>query len=58
MEDEQTKRQAQRINATNPSKLEMELALEPGGPASLEEAVARANRAFRPGGGQAGRPQE
>lgn len=58
MEDEQTKRQAQRINATNPSKLEMELALEPGGPASLEEAVERANRAFRPGVGQAGQPQE
>lgn len=32
---------AHRINATNPSQLEMKLALEPGGPESLEEAARR-----------------
>lgn len=58
MEDERTNRQAQRINATNPSKLEMELALEPGGPASLEEAVERVNKAFRPDPADGGQPEE
>lgn len=29
------------INATNPNKLELYLSLQPGGPTTLEEAVAR-----------------
>lgn len=48
MAEERKDQQAHRINSTNPSKLEMELALEPGGPTSLEEAAERANKAFRP----------
>jgi hypothetical protein len=35
---------AHRINATNPSHLEMLLALTPGAPDSLDEAVERIDR--------------
>jgi len=40
-ESERERVLAQRINSTNPSQLELELANRPGGPESLEEAVER-----------------
>lgn len=41
MESREIDRLAYRINATNPSQIEMWLSLQPGGPESLEEAVER-----------------